>query len=234
MFYPEPLTLAYSEHLIVSVLTAMPVFWLGGNALMAHNLVFLFSFALAGLGAYMLAFELTGSRPASLVAGLAFAFAPIRFGHLGHLQILTTQYMPFVLLYLHRLAQRPLWRYALCLAFFWVLQILSCGYHGMYISLAVGLFILFFGWLGRWWKQPGRLIQLGAVFLGLVIVVGPFFLSLHRGEKDQGVCAHHRTGRKLRRGSQALPGRSAGQQSLRTGHGQVPRRRGRAFSSPCR
>ena len=186
IFYPEPLTLAYSEHLIVSVLTAMPVFWLGGNALMAHNLVFLFSFALGGLGAYMLAFQLTGSRLASLTAGLAFAFAPIRFGHLGHLQILTTQYMPFVLLYLHRLVKRPLWRHAACLALFWILQILSCGYHGMFISLAVGLFILFFGWLGHWWKDPKRLIQLGAVFLTLAVVVGPFFYPYVQVKKTKG------------------------------------------------
>lgn len=186
IFFPHANTLAYSEHLIVSSLTVWPVFLLGGGALTAHNLLFLFSFAVAGLGAYLLAFQLTGSRAAALVAGVGFAFSPFRFGHLGHLQILTSHFMPFVLLYLHRWAKQPRWAWAAGFGIFWVLQSLSCGYYALFISLAVGVFLVFYAlWFG-WWRQRRRYIQLGAVALGMIILVGPFFYPYIKVKKDMG------------------------------------------------
>lgn len=186
MFHPHPMTLAYSEHIIVSALTAAPVFWLGGGAILAHNLVFLFSFMVAGLGAYLLTYELTQSRAAAWVAALGFAFAPYRFGHLGHLQLQTAHFMPLVLLYLHRWARAPRWGTALGFGLFWLLQILSCGYYALYISLTVGLFVLFYGVPGKWWRQAARLVQLGVVTLIVALAVLPFFLPYLTVQKDLG------------------------------------------------
>src|SRR5262245_5994613 len=41
IFYPEPLTLAYSEAMIVQGAMALPVIALGGSAVLAYNLVLL-------------------------------------------------------------------------------------------------------------------------------------------------------------------------------------------------
>lgn len=186
IFHPSPLTLAYSEHMLVNALLAAPVLLLGGDALLAHNLVFLASFVLCGLGAYLLAYELTGSRGAALIGALGFAFAPFRFGHLGHLQLQTAQFMPLALLYLHRWAKEPRWPQALLMGLFWLLQILSCGYYALFISLAVGLFLLYYGLREGWWRQGLRWRQMAVTVLAVGLVVLPLFWPYTQVKKDLG------------------------------------------------
>ena len=186
IFHPAPLTLAYSEHILVSSLTAAPLLLLGADAILAHNFVFWLSFVLAGFGGYLLGWELTGSRGAALVCALGFAFAPYRFGHLGHLQMQTAHFMPLALLYLHRWARSAGWGHALLFGLFWLLQVLSCGYYALFISLAVGLFLLYYGLAGGWWRDPRRWKQLAVVAVGLALVVGPLFLPYARVKKVMG------------------------------------------------
>ena len=62
IFYPEPLTLAYSEHLTAQVLQILPVYGLTGNIVLSYNLLFLSTFVLSGLGTFLLVRELTGQR----------------------------------------------------------------------------------------------------------------------------------------------------------------------------
>ena len=58
--------------------------------------------SLSGLGMFLLGRELTGSRAAGFVAGLAFAFSPFRIASIPHLQVLSSAWMPFVLYGLRR------------------------------------------------------------------------------------------------------------------------------------
>ncbi|CAO0820175.1 membrane hypothetical protein [Desulfarculales bacterium] len=187
IFYPSPLTLAYSEHMLANALLAAPVVLAGGDAILAHNMVFLLSFILAGLGAYLLGWELTGSRGAALICALGFAFAPFRFGHLGHLQLQTAQYFPLVLLYLHRWVKEPRWSYAGLWGLFWLLQILSCGYYALFISLALGLFFAYYALRGGWWRQGRRWRQVAAVGLTVGILVLPLFLPYIQVKKNLGL-----------------------------------------------
>jgi len=102
IFHPEPLTFAYSEHLFAQVLQVLPVYAASGNIVLSYNLLFLSTFALSGLGMYLLARELTGRPRAAFVAGLLYAFAPYRTSQFGHLQVLSSQWMPFALYALRR------------------------------------------------------------------------------------------------------------------------------------
>lgn len=97
IFHPEPLALAFSEHLFGQALQVLPVHLLGGNIVLGYNLLFLSTYVLAGLGMYLLAFDLTGRRDAAFVAGLLFAFTPLRAAQLSHIQSLGTQWMPLAL-----------------------------------------------------------------------------------------------------------------------------------------
>ena len=68
-YFPYPRTLAFSENLFGVAFLVAPVYWITGNPVLTYNVAFLFSFALAGLGMYLLVRELTGSRGAAAVAG---------------------------------------------------------------------------------------------------------------------------------------------------------------------
>ena len=62
-----------------------------------YDLLFLFAYALAFFGAYLLARELGLGRGAALVAGAAFAFAPFRLEQDGHLQVISSGGIPLAL-----------------------------------------------------------------------------------------------------------------------------------------
>ena len=102
IFHPAPLALAYSEHYLAQAVQVLPVYAVTDNPILCYNLLFLSTFVLSGLGGYLLVRELTGNAGAAVLAGLLFAFAPYRLAQATHLQVLSAQWMPFVLYGLRR------------------------------------------------------------------------------------------------------------------------------------
>src|SRR5690606_23301604 len=102
IFHPDPYSIALSEHLFGQVLQIAPIYALTGNAILAYNLIFLSTFVLSAFGAFLLVRDLTGDWRAAFVAGLVYGFLPYRIAQITHVQVLSSQWMPFVLLGLHR------------------------------------------------------------------------------------------------------------------------------------
>jgi hypothetical protein len=71
-------------------------------ALIVHNLLFIFSYALAFFGAYLLARELGAGDWGGIAAGAAFAYAPWKLGQNGHLHVLSSGGIPLALALLIR------------------------------------------------------------------------------------------------------------------------------------
>ena len=80
----------------------LPVYALTGNIILSYNLLFLSTFVLSGLGMFLFVREITGSARAGFVAGLIYAFAPYRVPQFSHLQVISSQWMPFALYGLRR------------------------------------------------------------------------------------------------------------------------------------
>jgi hypothetical protein len=74
IFYPEPRTLAFSEHLVPQAMVAAPVLWAGGSAVLAYNLVLLAGFVLTAWSMAWVTARWTGDWPAGIMAGALFAF----------------------------------------------------------------------------------------------------------------------------------------------------------------
>src|SRR4029453_9293712 len=108
IFHPHPLALAYSEHLTPQAAMILPVWALTKNPILCYNLVFLSTFLLSAFGMFLFVRNLTASQGAAFVAGLAFGFAPYRFGTMSHVQVLSSMWMPFALLGAHRFFQSGL------------------------------------------------------------------------------------------------------------------------------
>lgn len=183
IFYPLPNTLAYSEHLFSTALLALPVQLFTGEPLIAYNLSLLASFPLAAFGMYLLALKWTGRPEAAFIGGLAFAFSPYRFAAIAHIQLLTFQWLPFILLSLDNLlrngaqglAGRPsLARNAWLpvLLIFLLLQLLASWYLAVYTGLGLALFGLVLLLARR--VSRGGLVRLGLAVLVTLIVMLPF------------------------------------------------------------
>ena len=143
ILFPSRHTLAFAEHLLGIAVFVAPVIWLTGNPILAYNIAFLLTYVLAGSGMYLLARELTGRRGVAFLAGLAFAFGPMRALHVSHLQILAWGWMPIALWGLHRFFA---WRTRSALAVFafaFTAEALSNGYFLYFLALASAFVVVY-------------------------------------------------------------------------------------------
>jgi hypothetical protein len=181
IFSPEPLTLAYSEHLTAEMLQILPVYAATGNILLSYNLLFIASFALSGIAMYLLVREITSQPLAAFLAGLAFAYAPYRLGQFSHLQVLTSYWMPLVIAGLHRYVARtagansraalkPLAGASMALVF----QNLSCGYYMLFFAPFVAAYSLFEMARRRLLRSGRTWLHLSLAAAAVLLLTWPF------------------------------------------------------------
>jgi hypothetical protein len=139
IFFPYRNTLAFSEHLLGIAVPVAPITWLTGRPFVAYNVAFVASFALAGIAMWRLARRLTGRDDAAILAGAIYAFAPVRLGQIGHLQVLMSGWMPLALLAIHRYAETQSRRALAAFTACFVLQGLSNGYYIYLLALPAAI-----------------------------------------------------------------------------------------------
>jgi len=101
MYWPLKNSLAFSDALVGYA----PFGMIGEGfeaAVARYDLLFLFAYALAFLGTYLLARELGVNRLAATVAGVAFAYAPWRLEQDGHMHVISSGGIPLALFLLVR------------------------------------------------------------------------------------------------------------------------------------
>lgn len=169
IFYPEPLTLTYSDSMIVPALMHSPLVWLGLPRVVSYNVMLLAAFVLSGLAMFLLVRSLTGRIEAALVAGALFTVYPYRLEHFSHLELQMTMWSPLALWGLHRTLSKGRWRDGLFTGLAFALQMLSSLYYGVFLSAymtAMGLAL----WLGRRFPiQQLKPLAAGAVLAGLLV-----------------------------------------------------------------
>jgi len=170
IYFPHRHTLTFNEGLFAQSLEALPFVAAGGTPLLVYNLIFLLTYPLAGLGAYLLARDLTGSRGGALLAGLAYAFSAFRLNHLPHVHTLSIQWFPLVLLALRRTMAAPSRGWAAALVAFCVLQAWSTGYYAALLA-PVLLVALAAGWRSA--SARGRAVALGSLAVAAVLSAVP-------------------------------------------------------------
>ena len=146
IFYPERLTLAYSEHQYSTVLIFTPLFLIFRNQVIAYNLTFMLSFALSGYFMYLFVRYVTKNRIAGILSGLFFAFFPYRYHQLPRSQLLSIYWMPLSLLWLFKLFEKPDFKRSLLFALFTSLSILASFYLGfqlLFLLIVMLIFIFF-------------------------------------------------------------------------------------------
>jgi hypothetical protein len=124
-----------------TVLLFAPLTWAVGEVV-AYNLIVLISFPLTAFGTYLLCRELWGSRLAAVVAGTAVGFCAYRVSHaLGHLSIVTTQWIPFFLFYVERSIRRPTVRNGSLAGLFYSLSALVTWYYAVGCAISALLYL---------------------------------------------------------------------------------------------
>ncbi len=181
VYYPIGYNTAHGPLLFANSLLGLPFTVLFGP-LVSYNLMVLLSFVLTGFGVYLWISHITGSRGAGIVAGTIAAFLPYRFAHsVGHMHMMTTQWMAFALYGFERFRDRPGVRAGLFLGAMLLLVVLSDWYYAYAAALMLPIYALARTWPWRaFWArhEVWRGLAL-AVGLSLVLVV-PFLVPYLR------------------------------------------------------
>jgi hypothetical protein len=186
IFYPYKKTLAYSEFLFTQSLFALPVLLISGNPILAHNVVLLLAFITSGFGMYLLAWHLTKSTAAGIIAGMIYAFSPFMFAHLSQLQVLSAGGIPLAFLFLLRFFSTDSYRDLFLFTLFYILQVLANGYYALYLTLFAALVIIYRGIVQRKYSDKRFWLKLGTLILAAIIVTGPFFYQYLRVRQEMG------------------------------------------------
>ena len=160
LYYPTGVGLLFHTLNAFNGFITLPI-QLAFGLLPAYNAAVLFSFTLGGLGAYLLARYILGPRSshlAAFAAGVIFTFSPFHIAHLlGHMQVISLEWIPFYALYLlktvqcgseevaprsTRHARRPIWRNGLLAAFFLVLVALCDWYYVLYCMILTAVVVV--------------------------------------------------------------------------------------------
>ena len=168
MFYPERLTLTYSDSVIVPALMSAPLFWIGIHPVLIYNLLLLSGFVFSGVTMFVFVRALTGRIDAAVIAGALFALYPYRYEHYPHLELEMTMWMPLCLWALHRTLARGRLRDGLATGLTFALQMLSSLYYGLFLAL----YLIPVGgalWLAR--GRPGRPLRALAAGAALAAVL---------------------------------------------------------------
>lgn len=180
IFYPEPLTLAYSESMIVQGVLAMPIRAMGGSPVLAYNIVLMAGLALTSWAFWLLIRQWTGDTAAAYVGGSLAGFNAAVLVRLPHLQTQHLEFVPLMLFALDRLFERRQTRDALLLGLALALQGLTSIYLLMFST-----WMLIFAVLARAWEWLRRnplkvLSRLSLAGLTAAIILAPYLLAYYR------------------------------------------------------
>ena len=139
IFYPERGTLAYSDATLLQGLIATPFIWAGVPPVIAYNMLVYVSFVAAGAAMFWLMWHLTNSVLAAWISGVIFAFAPFRFDHEIHLELLWSFWIPLAFLVFVRLVRHRRWQDAAVLGLLVNCQMLSSIYYGVFLVTLLGV-----------------------------------------------------------------------------------------------
>ena len=135
-FYPYENSISLSEHMFSLALFNVPVSFFASNPWTGYNLLIIQAYFFSALGGFYFIRKILGSSLVGFWAGIYWGFLFFRIHHIGHLQILSFQWFPFVALFFIRLKEKPTFLNAIFFTLFFLLQALVSWY------LAVILFFM--------------------------------------------------------------------------------------------
>lgn len=208
-FYPHHLTLAYSEHFFIPSLLIAPVIYATRNLVLAYNILVLLSLTLCAFGNFLLIRHLTGSRLAGILGGIELAYSTYMMSNFAQLPYMTAQWIPFTFLYLIKFFEDQTYKNWFLFIFFYLLQVLSSAYYGLFLTVFVGIFLLVLGikqklfQTPRFWKQ--LVLSLTFTFPILGFFFYPYLVVANQMGFQRGLEEMHYFSANIRDYARVLP-----------------------------
>ncbi|MDB5056680.1 MAG: hypothetical protein JWO59_152, partial [Chloroflexi bacterium] len=188
IYFPHPNALVYNDNLLGLLPLSTPLYLLSGhNTAFTYNALYLLSFVMCGIFTFLLARRLTGSVAGAFLAGIIVAYSPYRMVHLSHLNQLSGQWLPLVLLFWERARaassderRETLWVECVALGVFFALQALCSIYYAAFLATCLLIYLAVYVRQVGW--ERARRFTAGVAVTGaaLAAVLLPFFLPYLR------------------------------------------------------
>ena len=146
IFYPTGVSLAFSDVSPFNAIISIPLQQLFG-LIAAYNMIWILTFILSGFSAYLLVKYLINDTKAAILSGIIFMFSPYHFAHaLGHMNLITTEWMPLYILFLIKMTREDKKTNAIFAAIFLVLTAMSSNYYLVFMFIFTLLYLIYY-WL---------------------------------------------------------------------------------------
>ena len=185
-FHPHPNVVALMDHMLTLAVINAPLSVLSESPWFGYNLLIFLAYYLSCVGGYWFMREVTGSQPAAVWAGIFWGFLFFRIHHIGHINLLSFQGMPFVAAVLIRFLQTPTRARALVFSTCFIAQALVSWYHAINTAILVAALSLLHARGQRWTLEHAALGAAAVALCAAVILpaAGPYRRSLE--ETDLG------------------------------------------------
>lgn len=162
------------------------------NIVQAVNTVVIFSFVTSGITMMWFVYYINRSYAVAVFAGALFTFSSYHFSHaIGHMQLISMEWVPLFMLAWWRLIEKPSFRIATgaALALFLVML---CDYYYLFYSVIAAVIILAYFLIKRTLPITKRNVLIFLTFGGICLAtIAPFFyLLVHQNAQDPLLGAH--------------------------------------------
>ena len=186
IFAPFEKTLTFSETMLGTAFLAWPILLISDNVILAFNMVSLLTFAISGLGMYLLVYYLTKNKWASFLGALIYAFAPYKLLHNGHLH-LTGMWLPFVFLYLHKFFKNNSLKNILLLTLFIILVLLTGFHYFIFLPIVIAIFGITYISKNAFKLNKNNLIKISASLIMLLLITIPLVFPYWQTKEEYGL-----------------------------------------------
>jgi hypothetical protein len=186
-FYPYPHAIVLADPLVPLAILNVPVRWFTANPWVGYNLLIVAAYYLSCVSGGALAEMVTGSRAAGVWGGIFWGFLFYRVQQIGHLQILSFQWIPAAVVCLLRFWQRPGARAALWFVLAFVAQALVSWYLAVMVTTVVAIVALLRPPAET--CRPALLKYYALIAVAIVLIVAPFAIVYRAGFADSTLAA---------------------------------------------
>jgi len=174
--HPVQKSLALGHPLITHGLVGVVPYLLTGDPVTTYHFVITAIHLIAALAMYLLVKDWTASRAAGAIAGILYAFGPMKAGPFLHAFHYDTSWAVFGLFFVRRFFAWGRWRDGLAAAVFCSLQLALAGYPAFataFLALPLSLWMLKHYRIGRTHIGPG-LASLALLAVAVFLILGPY------------------------------------------------------------
>jgi len=187
IFYPHGSSLIYHMPIFLGLLS-LPFQYLFGspaNLIIGFNLILMFTFILSGFGVYLLTKYLIKNPVTAFICGLMFAFSTYRLSNLNHLNLLSTEWIPFFILYLIKSMDERILKNSIWAGVFFIFTFLSDFTCTLFLVFFTMMYLVFKLIKSRKQLLDTKLIKNSCIAVFLVIMIlSPFLYSLNSTKVD--------------------------------------------------